>query len=59
MNKNVELEKGRVKKISGSIAYIKVKGKIITANIPIIDCILRENQVVMVGKFNGQYRIIG
>jgi hypothetical protein len=57
--KKVELEKGRVKRISGSMAYINVKGKIITANIPIIDCILRENQVVMVSKFNGQYRIIG
>ena len=56
---NVNWFTGRVKSINGTIATVSIRGTLVNVTVPSIDCVLRKNQRVTVGNFNGDYRIIG
>jgi hypothetical protein len=55
----IHLKTGRIKNINGNIAAINIQGTIINVNLPQKNTVLKKNQKVSVGVFDGQSRIIG
>jgi hypothetical protein len=55
----IGLQTGRIKAINGNVVTVNVKGNLINIKIHDKNNILRKNQRVSVGIFDGESRIIG
>lgn len=55
----VGLQTGRVKAINGKVATINVQGVLINIQLPRSRTLLKVNQRVTLGNFDGESRLIG
>jgi len=59
MENEIGLKTGRVKAINGNIVTVNIQGVLTNIKISGSNTILRKNQRVSVGNFDGESRIIG
>jgi len=55
----IGLQTGRIKAINGNVVTVNVKGTLINIKLHDKNHILRKNQRVSIGVFDGESRIIG